>query len=101
MTRQRRTFLLGLCASLFIVATLLPPFRAGAQDAREALGPKDAAGDAKWKKGPHPLTRLSAERNSSLRPELRGKHPRVYVTAEEVEDLRVRARTTHQDLWRR
>src|ERR671913_419032 len=72
MTRQQRT--LQLCTSLFIVAALLFPSRMGAQDAREALGPKDAPG---------------------------GKHPRVYVTDEGIEALRARARTTHRELWRR
>src|SRR5215208_998593 len=100
MTRQQRT--LQLCTSLFVVAALLFPFGSLAQDAREALGPRDApAGGAKWKKGPHPLTRLMGERNSTLRPELRGKHPRVYVTDEGIEALRTRARTTHRELWRR
>jgi hypothetical protein len=94
MTRQRRTFLSRLSASLFVVAALLSPFGTAAQDAREALGPKDAPGDSKWKKGPHPLTRLMAERNSSLRAELRGRHPRVYVTDEGLEALRARARRT-------
>ncbi len=101
MTRQRRKFLLQLCVSLFVVAALLSPFGTVAQDAREALGPKDAPAGAKWKKEPHPLTRLSAERNSTLRAELRGKHPRVYVTDEGLEALRTRARTTHKDLWQR
>lgn len=101
MTLQRRTLLLTVGASLLLVAALLSPFRAGAQDAREALGPRDAPGDARWKKGPHPLTTLMAERNSTLRAELRGKHPRVYVTGEELEALRTRARTTHRELWRR
>ncbi|HEX7315185.1 MAG TPA: hypothetical protein VF297_14760 [Pyrinomonadaceae bacterium] len=101
MTHQQRTFLLRLGASLLVVVALLSSLRVGAQDAREALGPKDAPGNAKWKKGPHPLTRLMAERNSSLRAELRGKHPRVYVTEEELEALRTRARTTHREIWRR
>lgn len=91
-----------LCASLFLIAALAFSFvspRTNAQDARESLGPKDAPADAKWKKGPHPLTRLMAERNSSLRAELRGKHPRVYVTDEGLKALRARARTTHRDVW--
>jgi hypothetical protein len=104
MTRQQRTSLSRLCACLVLFTALVSPavsFRAGAQDAREALGPKDAPGNAKWKKGAHPLTRLMAERNSALRPELRGKHPRVYVTEEGVAALRKRAGTTHRELWRR
>ena len=105
MTRQQRTLLLRLCASLLLVGAtafnLTARHTSHAQDAREALGPKDAPGGAKWKKGPHPLTRLMAERNSTLRAELRGKHPRVYVTGEEIEALRTRARTTHKDIWLR
>jgi hypothetical protein len=89
---------LCLCVSVSLSSI---PLRTGAQDAREALGPRDAPGDAGWKKEPHPLARLMAERNSTLRPELRGKHPRVYVTAEEIEALRQRARTTHRELWQR
>ena len=105
MTRQQGTLLLRLCASLLLVGTaafnLTPGRTSHAQDAREALGPRDAPGGAGWKKRPHPLTRLMAERNSGLRPELRGKHPRVYVTEEGVEALRRRARTTHRELWQR
>src|ERR1051325_8377248 len=87
---------LCLCVSVSLCSTPLH-----AQDAREALGPRDAPGDARWKKEPHPLARLMAERNSALRAELRGKHPRVYVTDEEIEALRTRARTTHKEIWRR
>src|SRR5215213_6347731 len=100
---RRRSFIsycIKLCLCVSVSLCSIPP-RVVAQDAREALGPKDAAGSAKWKKEPHPLTRLMAERNSTLRAELRGKHPRVYVTAEEIESLRARARTTHKDIWRR
>lgn len=69
-----------------------------AQDAREALGPKETPAKVS---GKHPLTELMATTTSALRPELRGKHPRVYVTAEELAGLRERARTTHRDLWQR
>ncbi|MBV9927782.1 MAG: heparinase II/III family protein [Acidobacteria bacterium] len=93
--------ILRLCLCVSVSLCLIPP-RTGAQDSREALGPKDAPGAAAaWKKSPHPLTRLMAERNSALRAELRGKHPRVYVTEEEIDALRTRARTTHRDIWRR
>ncbi len=80
-----------------LVCLPLPPVRA--QDERESLGPKDAAGDAAWKRAPHPLTALMETTHSKLRPELRGKHPRVYVTAEGLESLRRRARTTHREVW--
>ena len=32
-------------------------------------------------------------------PELDGVHPRVFITKAEIEQLRLRARTTHRDLW--
>lgn len=62
-----------------------------AQDAREALGPKDKAASSKE---PHALTQLMATKNSTLKAELRGVHPRVYATAAELKALRERARTT-------
>jgi hypothetical protein len=34
-----------------------------------------------------------------LKPGLAGVHPRVFVTAAELEELRVRARTTHREEW--
>ncbi|HYG97611.1 MAG TPA: DUF4962 domain-containing protein, partial [Terriglobales bacterium] len=69
-----------------------------AQDGREALGPKD---NPRSKGGKHPLQSLMADLNSRLLPELQGKHPRVYFTAAEFDELRVRARSTHKDLWTR
>ncbi|HKC62390.1 MAG TPA: DUF4962 domain-containing protein, partial [Pyrinomonadaceae bacterium] len=50
-------------------------------------------------RGPHPITELMTNRNSTLRPELRGQHPRVYVTESELQSLRKRAHTTHRELW--
>lgn len=73
---------------------------ANAQDAREALGPKDAPANQAWTKQPHPLLELMKTKRSSLRSELRGVHPRVYVTDEGLKDLRQRAATTHRDTWR-
>ncbi len=69
-----------------------------AQDATEALGPKDNPGGAK-SRVPHPLVALMSSTNSELRPELVGKHPRVYVTNEVLDELRRRARSTHKALW--
>jgi len=65
-----------------------------AQDAREALGPRDTAAA----KGPHPLLAIAAKA-PPLRRELRGVHPRVYFTNAELDALRLRARSTHRDLW--
>jgi hypothetical protein len=83
---------------IFLLTTWLALSSAFAQDAREALGPKDKPAKANE---PHPLTGLMAKLNSSLRPELRGKHPRVYVTGEGLKQLRERSRTTHRHLWQR
>jgi hypothetical protein len=83
---------------ILLLAALLALSSAFAQDAREALGPKDKPAKANE---PHPLTGSMAKLNSSLRPELRGKHPRVYVTDDGLKQLRERSRTTHRDLWRR
>ncbi|PYS71194.1 MAG: hypothetical protein DMF69_11140 [Acidobacteria bacterium] len=69
-----------------------------AQDARELK--QEKAGSKKLK-GEHPLVELMRSRKSSLKPELAGVHPRVYVTDEELDQLRVRARSTHKDLWQR
>ncbi|MFN0086065.1 MAG: DUF4962 domain-containing protein [Blastocatellia bacterium] len=86
----------NLTAVRFFLFLLLVLAGSGlAQDAREALGPKDN-GKAK---GPHPLTELMRTKTSSLKAELRGVHPRVYATDAELKQLRQRARTTHQATW--
>src|SRR5512147_1375324 len=78
--------------ALLLAATVLAP----AQDSHEADGPKD---------NPHssgratPLLGQMQSLHSQLRPELRGQHPRVFVTQSELESLRVRAHTTHRELW--
>ncbi len=72
---------------------------ATAQDANEALGPKDAPAKKAWAKQPHPLTELMKTTNSRLRPELMSTHPRVYVTDDNLKGLRERARTTHRRMW--
>jgi hypothetical protein len=87
-TRTLSLLLLTAC-SLFSITR--------AQDAREALGPKDQAANNKT---PHPLTQLIAAKNSTLKTELRGVHPRVYVIETELKALRERARTTHRVSWK-
>ena len=67
-----------------------------AQDAREALGPKDKPISTNAQ---HPLTQLMTAKTSSLKPELRGVHPRVYVTEAELKGLRERAHTTQRASW--
>lgn len=81
-------------------ALALPAFSsrgALAQDAREALG--TMIGPAQ--PGAHPLTTLMAAHPATLRPELRDVHPRIYTTPAGLEQLRQRAKTTHQALWQR
>ena len=68
-----------------------------AQDAKEALGPKDNPNQ----KAPSPLAGLMSSLNSALLPALKGVHPRVYFTGDELAALRRRARTTHASLWQR
>lgn len=91
MTRVTRLFAM-------ILMTLALVASACAQDAYEALGPKDSPSS---KGEVHPLVALTKTLNSRLLPELRGKHPRVFFTATEFEQLRVRAHSTHKDLWAR
>jgi Domain of unknown function (DUF4962)/Heparinase II/III-like protein len=103
MTQKSHRQFAPLCVVLLLICTAAQPgalLNVVAQDASESLGPRDAPPNAGWKKGPHPLARLMETRNSSLRPELRGRHPRVYVTSEGLKALRERARTTHRELWR-
>jgi len=82
---------LGLCfaASVSHTSSL-------AQDSRELQTERAASNKIK---GAHPLLELMRTRKSTLRPELRGVHPRVYVTDKELAVLRVRAHTTHRELW--
>src|SRR3954463_8335035 len=70
---------------------------AHAQDAHEALGPRDNPTRAG---GPHPLEALMKSLHSQLRPELAGKHPRVFVTDAELQQLREHAHSTHRAVWR-
>lgn len=68
-----------------------------AQDKRELQQERIASTKLK---GEHPLFELMRTRKSALRPDLAGVHPRVYLTDKELAELRVRARTSHRDLWR-
>ncbi|MCP9496735.1 MAG: DUF4962 domain-containing protein [Pyrinomonadaceae bacterium MAG19_C2-C3] len=86
--------------ALLLIFTVFIAATTHAQDASEALGPKDAPATEAWTKLPHPLFELMKSERSSLRPELRGVHPRVYVTDEGLKALRQRARTTHKAMWR-
>lgn len=80
---------------LLLVCVLLSS--AIAQDAHEALGPKDNPDQG----SKHPLIGLMSSLNSKLRPELAGVHPRVYFTDAELATLRQRARGSEKQLWAR
>lgn len=81
-----------------LTSNLLPVVPLRAQDARELEQERTAS---RKLKGEHPLVELMRMRKSALRPELLGVHPRVYVTEKELAELRVRARTSHRELWQR
>jgi hypothetical protein len=85
-----------LNAGVLVVVVLLASF-AFTQDKYEDLGVKDTKVKAL---NPHPLTALMERVNAKLKPELAGKHPRVFVTDEELQALRVRAHTSHAEIWR-
>lgn len=85
-----------LNAVVLVVVVLLASC-AFAQDKYEDLGVKDTKVKAL---NPHPLTALMGTVNAKLKPELAGKHPRVYVTEQELQALRVRAHTSHAEIWR-
>src|SRR5438874_12426452 len=79
-----------------LASSLIPNFPSLAQDARELQQERSASNKVR---GEHPLVELMRTRKSTLRPELIGVHPRVYVTDKELAELRIRARTTHRELW--
>ena len=95
---RAKTSATKICVHLCNLWLILQPFNTSlvAQDARELQQEKVA--NTKLK-GEHPLVALMRTRKSSLKPELVGIHPRVYVTDKELESLRVRAHTTHKELW--
>lgn len=89
ITRRRFLGAAALALPVFSSSSLL------AQDAREALGPKQG----KAKGGPHPLQALMQAHPAPLRTELRGVHPRVFITSAGLADLKQRATTTHKAEW--
>ena len=66
-----------------------------AQDANEALGPKDNPAKGKTT----PLLLEMKTLRSSLRPELAGVHPRVYFTDSELDALRKEAHGAQKAWW--
>lgn len=74
------------------IAFLAAPL--AAQDANEQLG-------VGFSPDAHPSFELETTLPARLKPELMGVHPRVFVTEAEIEQLRLRARTTHRELWAR
>ena len=85
-----------ICA-LLLLLTVGGSSSAFAQDTRELQQERSSSNNKL--KGEHPLAELMRRRNSKVRPELMGVHPRVYVTEKELDELRVRARTTHREVW--
>jgi hypothetical protein len=81
---------------VFLLTIASASFPVHAQDTRELEQERMASSKLK---GEHPLLELMRTRKSALRPDLAGVHPRVYVTDKELAELRVRARTSHRELW--
>ncbi|HEY5405399.1 MAG TPA: DUF4962 domain-containing protein [Pyrinomonadaceae bacterium] len=94
MSKLIRVFLFDLWLMCLVISG--NPLPLVAQDARELQQEKVAS---KKLKGEHPLVEVMRTRKSALKPELANVHPRVYVTEKELDDLRVRAHSTHRDLW--
>src|SRR5213594_4386607 len=92
-SRYQSTYRRTLAACLLLLTAVSPLL---AQDARELQKEQIAS---KKLKGEHPLFEVMRSRKSTLRSELAGVHPRVYVTEKELDVLRVKAHTTHRDLW--
>jgi len=79
---------------LVVLGALLSA-NAAAQDAQEALGPKDNS----KARGKAPLLDLMATLPASVRPELAGVHPRVYFTDAELAALRTRVHGVDKPEW--
>jgi hypothetical protein len=94
LSKLIRVYLFDLWLICLVVSVNTQPLVA--QDARELQQEKVAS---KKLKGEHPLVEVMRTRKSALKPELANIHPRVYVTEKELDDLRVRAHSTHRDLW--
>src|ERR1041384_883358 len=96
-SRTRKT-LDQILPLLLLFTFTLSSVSLSAQDSRELQQERAASNKVR---GEHPLVDLMRTRKSTLRPELIGVHPRVYVTDKELAELRIRARTTHRELWQR
>ena len=96
LVRTRTSAFPALAVLFLLWTTLVATLSSKAQDARELQEERTASNKLK---GEHPLVELMRTRKSTLRPELFGVHPRVYVTEKELDELRVRAHTTHRELW--
>jgi len=82
-------FLLA-CVSMWI------PGKIQAQDAKEALGPKDNSAVT----AETPLLLEMKTLRSNVRPELAGVHPRVYFTDQELDALRTKAHGPLKAWWK-
>jgi hypothetical protein len=85
-----------LIALLFACSTPFVTNRMVAQDATEALGPKDSnARDAST-----PLLLEMKTLRSSLLPELANVHPHVYFTDKELDAVRAKAHGPEKEWWK-
>jgi hypothetical protein len=84
-----------LLLTVGILLALTLPCGLRAQDANEALGPKDNSA----KVAGTPLLAEMQTLQSNLRPELAGVHPRVYFTSSELEALRAKAHGPQKAWW--
>jgi hypothetical protein len=95
--KWRNVDALARAAGLLLLLAACSVRSACAQDARETVGAAEHAGVST----PSPLLAIEAQHPAALKPELLGVHPRVFVTSAELDQLRIRARTTHKALWDR
>jgi hypothetical protein len=80
---------------LLIVSAMVLAVGTRAQDAHEALGPKDTKGA----KGPGPLAGLEQSVIAAPKKELAGVHPRVYFTDAELIALREKVHGADKAEW--
>ena len=80
---------------ILFLSALMWPAGVVAQDANEALGPKDSS----TKNAQTPLVEEMKTLHSALRPELSGVHPRIYFTGEELDRLRIAAHGPQKIWW--
>src|SRR5882762_4335452 len=85
-----------LIVLLFVCASIWIPRQMQAQDAKEALGPKDSIAA----RAETPLLLEMKTLRSNVLPELTGVHPRVYFTDQELDVLRAKAHGPLKAWWK-